>query len=94
MTTGQLLFYSGAALLAVTIILAVIFWKKKPEYHPENAVYEFAGMQKTQKLRSPSAPTAQQPPEQETAKATELMETSLVETELMPEDAEIRTHFR
>ena len=37
MTTGQMMFYGGVALLAVTIILAVIFMVKKPVYHPENA---------------------------------------------------------
>lgn len=37
MTTGQMMFYAGAALLAVTVILAVFFMVKKPEYHLENA---------------------------------------------------------
>lgn len=37
MTTGQLLFYAGAGLLLATVILAVVFAKKKPQYRPENA---------------------------------------------------------
>jgi hypothetical protein len=37
MTTGQLLFYAGIALLAVTAVLALIFAVKKPVYHPESA---------------------------------------------------------
>lgn len=51
MTTGQLLFYAGIALLALTVILAVIFLIKKPVYHPENAVYTGSTGQ-TQKLRN------------------------------------------
>ena len=38
MTTGQLLFWSGAALLALTGLLAIIFAIKKPKYTPEEAV--------------------------------------------------------
>ena len=34
MTTGQLLFYGGAALLAMTVLLAIIFIIKKPKYTP------------------------------------------------------------
>lgn len=37
MTTGELVFYSGIGLLALTVILAVLFAVKKPQYHPENA---------------------------------------------------------
>lgn len=37
MTIGQLVFYAGIGLLLATIMLAVIFVVKKPEYHPENA---------------------------------------------------------
>lgn len=50
MTTGQFLFYAGAALLAVTAILAVVFLIKKPVYRPENTVYADSG--RTQKLHS------------------------------------------
>lgn len=38
MTTGQLVFYCGAALLALTVILIIIFAIKRPKYQPENAV--------------------------------------------------------
>lgn len=51
MTTGQLLFYAGIALLALTVILAVIFLIKKPVYCPENAIYAGSTGQ-TQKLRN------------------------------------------
>lgn len=51
MTTGQLLFYAGVALLLVTVILAVIFLIKKPVYRPENVAYaETVGQ--TQSLRN------------------------------------------
>lgn len=50
MTTGQLLFYSGIALLVVTVIVAIVFFIKKPVYRPENAVAAVDG--KTVPLRS------------------------------------------
>lgn len=34
MTQGQLLFYSGAALLVLTVLLAVIFVIRRPNYDP------------------------------------------------------------
>ena len=37
MTTGQLLFYAGAALLGLTVILLIIFLIKRPKYQPEGA---------------------------------------------------------
>lgn len=52
MTTGQLVFYSGLVLLALTIIAAIILILKKPQYNPENAVYSGADGKGTQKLRS------------------------------------------
>lgn len=39
MTTGQLLFYAGVALLGATVILAIAFLIKKPKYVPESATY-------------------------------------------------------
>lgn len=51
MTTGHLLFYSGIALFALTVILAIIFTLKKPKYEPTSAVYTGADGG-TQKLRS------------------------------------------
>ena len=42
MTTGQLLFYGGAALLGLTVLLAIIFIIKKPKYTPETAAYSGA----------------------------------------------------
>ena len=52
MTTGQLLFYGGAALLAVTVLLAIIFIIKKPKYTPESAAYTGADPGRTQSLRN------------------------------------------
>ena len=52
MSTGQLVFYSGAALLAVTILLAVVFLIRKPVYTPEKAVYDGAAQNRTQTFRS------------------------------------------
>lgn len=39
MTTGQLVFFSGVALLVLTIILAIIFIIRKPKYIPGNVIY-------------------------------------------------------
>ena len=57
MSNGQILFYSGAALMAATILLAIFFWIKKPKYEPTNIVYEDAEERGTQRLRS-GYPTA------------------------------------
>ena len=54
MSTGQLVFYGGAALLAVTILLAVVFLIRKPVYTPEKAVYDGAAQNRTQPFRSGS----------------------------------------
>lgn len=51
MTTGQLVFYSGVGLLALTILLAVVFAVKKPRYDPEAAGLG-PGTGSTRKLRS------------------------------------------
>lgn len=51
MTTGQILFYSGIGLLVLTIVLAIIFAIKKPQYKPGNAAYTAANGS-TQKLRN------------------------------------------
>lgn len=52
MTTGQLLFYGGAALLGLTVLLAIIFILKKPKYTPESAVYAGADPGRTGSLRN------------------------------------------
>lgn len=85
MTTGQLVFYSGVGLLALTVLLGVFFLVKKPKYIPEQAVYEPGAPQQTQKLRN-GYPTDREtrrrtgtpgggpaPTEPQTAAATELM---------------------
>lgn len=64
MTTGQLLFWSGAALLALTGLLAIIFAIKKPKYTPEEAVTAI-GAAPTKRLRRgqtvPASPVTQSP---------------------------------
>lgn len=57
MTAGQLMFYTGIALLVLTVLLAVIFLVKKPMYNPESVAYS-SGTRRTQKLRN-GYPTAQ-----------------------------------
>lgn len=52
MTTGQLLFYSGAALLGLTLILLIVFLIKKPKYEPESAAYGAVGPNGTQNFRN------------------------------------------
>ena len=52
MTAGNILFYSGVGLFALTVILAIVFLIKKPEYEPEKAAYDGRGGRKTQSLRS------------------------------------------
>ncbi len=51
MTTGQLLFYSGVGLLALTVILAIVFAVKKVKYTPSNTSLSSDPAQ-TQSLRS------------------------------------------
>lgn len=51
MTTGQLVFYAGVGLFILTVVLAVWFWIKKPEYDPGGAAY-MDGAAATQRLRS------------------------------------------
>lgn len=64
MTTGQLLFWSSAALLALTGLLAIIFAIKKPKYTPEEAVTAI-GAAPTKRLRRgqtvPASPVTQRP---------------------------------
>lgn len=50
MTPGNMLFISGAALLGLTVILAIIFLIKKPKYTPESAAYDDMAPGRTQRL--------------------------------------------
>jgi len=56
MTSGQILFTSGLVLLALTVVLAIIFALKKPQYKPENEAVKDS--LNTQKLRN-GYPTVQ-----------------------------------
>lgn len=78
MSTGQFIFYSGFALLGLTIIVAVVFLLKKPEYIPENAVCESAEAGRTQRLQN------SYPPEREMIHRESSAE--LMETELLPQE--------
>ena len=40
MSQGEIVFYSGVALFICTIIVAILFTIKKPEYKPENEIYK------------------------------------------------------
>ena len=61
MSTGGLIFISGIILLVLTIILAVIFWLKKPQYIPENKAVIGPKDKWTQRLRNgyPTDPLTQ-----------------------------------
>lgn len=51
MTTGEIVFMAGAALLVLTVILAIVFLMRKPQYRPE--LESYAGPNSgTQPLRS------------------------------------------
>ena len=90
MTTGQLVFYSGVGLLALTLLLAVVFAVKKPRYDPEAAGLGGPG-RSTQKLRSgyPTDPLTirREPPAKAGAETERLPEAGtavLPETETEP----------
>ena len=85
MTTGQLLFYGGAALLGLTILLVIIFIIKKPKYTPESAAYDGANPGKTHSLRN-GYPTDRMTVRREPAQpaATDIIKQSQ-ETELLTE---------
>ena len=85
MTIGQLLFYGGAALLGLTVLLAVIFSIKKPKYTPESAAYAGTDPGRTNRLRN-GYPTDRLAIRRESAQsaATETIEQSQ-ETELLTE---------
>lgn len=99
MTTGQLLFYGGVALLGLTVLLAIIFIVKKPKYTPESAAYTEADPGRTQSLlngyptdrmtirRGPAQSAAAEAIEQ--SQETELLTETLIDaqsgTELLPE---------
>ncbi len=83
MTTGQLIFYSGLALLCLTVLTAIVFIVKRPKYRPENAVYESAEAGQTQRLRN-GYPTERQTIRRdksaEVPEPTELIKTGKQET--------------
>lgn len=87
MTTGQLVFYSGLALLGLTIITAIIFLIKKPKYMPENVVNEKVGGRRTQR-RQNGYPTEREAIHRSGSLAeTELIDAEEVETAAgFPED--------
>ena len=84
MTTGQMVFYGGVGLLILTILLAVVFVIKQPQYIPEQA-QAGAKSNETQKLRNeyPTVPMTMGTQATELIGATELMTQEVAETELM-----------
>lgn len=52
MSAGQIVFMIGIGLLALTIILAIIFHLKEPQYIPGSAAYKNTGRTPTQKPQS------------------------------------------
>ncbi len=84
MTTGQLVFYSGVGLMAVTILLAIFFVVKKPRYMPEQAGYIPAGPHQTQKLRNgyPTDPVTKGKDGDQRQQGTELLVQEVPPTQL------------
>ena len=50
MSTGHALFYAGAAILALAVLLLFFFLIKKPKYEPENSNYSGEYLDNTQIL--------------------------------------------
>lgn len=76
MTTGTMIFFSGVGLLILTIILAIIFALKKPQYIPEKAAYDGGDSKRTQKLRSgypTNRLTIRREPERQKAPGTDML---------------------
>ncbi|MCX4372202.1 MAG: hypothetical protein OSJ58_10310 [Dysosmobacter sp.] len=89
MTTGQLLFYGGAALLGLTIVLAIVFLFVKPKYKPEVEDYRAGEPGKTQSLLN-GYPTDRMTVRRESAKPTEpVTSKGEQETEMMSDDLTI-----
>lgn len=51
MTTGNIVFFSGAGLFVFAILLGIGFLIKKPKYEPEKTVYDGRGKRKKQSFR-------------------------------------------
>ncbi len=43
MISGELIFYSGAGLLVLTVLTAIVFYVKRPQYVPENVAFDERG---------------------------------------------------
>lgn len=96
MTTGELIFTCGLGLLGLTVLLAILFLVKKPQYAPEKAVYAERISNETQKLRNgyPTDPltvrrtsSRKAAPAKETADTATLplpQETALLEDQTAP----------
>lgn len=65
MTTGEMVFYIGAGLLGLTVVLAIIFLIKRPRYVPEHVSHMPDKAGATQPLRS-AYPTDSMPGQPET----------------------------
>lgn len=98
-TPGQLMFYGGAALLAFTLVLGILFLIKKPVYRPENEAVQIQADAFAQRLRNggPTAPvtiwrdTAPQPGPVYSGQAVPPAQAAVYiteETKYLPEDGE------
>ncbi len=85
LTTGEILFYSGAGLLGLTVLLTIIFIIVKPKYEPENGAYDSGDPGRTQRLRS--GYTTDQINTGRPAPRPQVPAASMEETELLPRDS-------
>lgn len=89
MTTGQILFYGGVALLALTVVLAIIFIIVRPKYKPEVEAHQGGDAGRTQPLLN-GYPTDRMTVRRESAKTAEAAKpNSGQETEMMSDDLTI-----
>lgn len=89
MTTGQLLFYGGAALLGLTVMLAIVFLIAKPKYKPEVEANQGGDAGRTQPLLN-GYPTDRMTVRRESAKMAEAAKpNSGQETEMMSDNLTI-----
>ena len=89
MTTGQLLFYGGVALLGLTVVLAIVFLIAKPKYKPEVEANQGGDAGRTQPLLN-GYPTDRMTVRRESAKTAEGSKTDRgQETEMMSDDLTI-----
>ena len=88
MTTGQLLFYGGVALLGLTVVLAIVFLIAKPKYKLEVEAHQGGDTGRTQPLLN-GYPTDRMTVRRESKMAEAAKPNSGQETEMMSDDLTI-----